>query len=365
MSVFSILLFLAILLVLVLVHEFGHFAVAKLTNMRVDEFAFGFPPTIFSIKKGETKYAINSLPLGGYVAIWGENGDPDTIAKTHPRAFNNRPWWAKAAVLIAGVFMNMVLALVIFVFISHGEVTISTDNPEYGSRVKNTSLLVVDAAKESPAYKAGIVPGSTILRVTSAGRVADLSTATSLVSFIGAHGNDAITITYRHMDGFTATTTIMAVYGIVPEKKAIGISLDTVGTVKTTWKEALSLGYERTKDITLLTVDGLKMLVQMLFRGESVIESLSGPVGIAKMVGETSEYGSNAVLTLIAVLSINLAVFNILPFPALDGGRLIVVTIEAIIRKRIPFRYYSWLNVASFVLLILLLVVVTIHDFKV
>jgi regulator of sigma E protease len=365
MSVTTIILFLAILLVLVLVHEFGHFAVAKLTNMRVDEFAFGFPPTIFSIKKGETKYAINSLPLGGYVAIWGENGDPDDHAKHHPRAFNNRPWWAKALVLIAGVTMNMLLALFIFIAISYGEVKVSVDDPLYGTRVKDAHIMVIDASKESPAYKAGITPGSTIVRISSVGHVADLRTATSVIAFIGAHSNDPITVTYKHLDGYIATTTVMAVYGIVPEKKAIGVSLDSVGVVDTSFLEALRIGWDRTVDITLMTLDGLKSLLVMIFKGENVISSLSGPVGIAKIVGETSEYGHTAVLTLIAVLSINLAIFNILPFPALDGGRLIVVTIEAIIRRKIPFKYYSWLNVISFAFLIILLVVVTIHDFKI
>src|SRR3989344_3063366 len=115
MSTFAVILFLFIILVLVIVHEFGHFIVAKWTNMRVDEFAFGFPPRIFAKKIGETLYAVNALPLGGYVSIWGENGEPNDEAKNHPRAFGNRPWWAQLLVLVAGVTMNMLLALIIFI----------------------------------------------------------------------------------------------------------------------------------------------------------------------------------------------------------------------------------------------------------
>ena len=122
MSISAIVLFVVILLVLVVVHEFGHFIVAKLTGMRVDEFAFGFPPRIFAKKFGETTYAINAIPLGGYVSIFGENGSDDDKkehgATTHPRAFGNRPWWAQLLVLIAGVTMNMALALFIFIIIS-------------------------------------------------------------------------------------------------------------------------------------------------------------------------------------------------------------------------------------------------------
>ena len=188
MSISAILLFVLILLILVIVHEFGHFIVAKLTNMRVDEFAFGFPPRIFGKKIGETTYAINALPLGGYVSIWGENGSDEDKkahgAATHPRAFGNRPWWAQLLVLIAGVTMNMALALVIFISISYGTISISADDDVFGSRIKNSTLIVTEVSKESPAFKAGIIPGSTILKVVSDRTDAPLTTATSLINFI-------------------------------------------------------------------------------------------------------------------------------------------------------------------------------------
>ncbi|MBP6888164.1 MAG: site-2 protease family protein [Candidatus Pacebacteria bacterium] len=368
MSISAILLFIAILIVLVIVHEFGHFVVAKLTGMRVDEFAFGFPPRIFAKKIGETVYAFNAIPLGGYVSIWGENGSDedkkDNGASTHPRAFGNRPAWAQLLVLVAGVTMNMVLALLIFIFISYGEVRISTDDPIYGHRVKNAELIVVDISKESPAFKAGVVPGSTITSVTSLGKKASIVTATSVISFIEKNQNSTFTIGYRTPDGQSKETSIAAVYGIVPDKKALGVALDTIGTMKTTLGESFVLGFERTVTMTELTALGLVDVISSLFNGDNVIDSLSGPVGIAKIVDETSNYGYVAVLTLVAILSINLAIFNILPLPALDGGRIVVVLIETIFRKKIPFNYYSWVNVAGFFLLILLLVVVTVHDLK-
>jgi regulator of sigma E protease len=368
MTISAILLFILILLVLVIVHEFGHFIVAKATNMRVDEFAFGFPPRIFGKKIGETTYAVNSIPLGGYVSIFGENGSEEDKkehgALHHPRAFGNRPWWAQLLVLIAGVTMNMVLAFFIFVFISYGNVQMSADDPIFGHRVKDTVLMTTEVSKESPAFKAGIVPGSIILKVTNVGTEANLSTATSLITFIAAHQNTPFTITYRSPDGLKKVTTVAAVYGIVPDKKALGIGLDQIGTVSTTFQEALSLGYERTVTITEMTIDGLATVFTSAFNGNSVLQSLSGPVGIARIVGETSEYGYVAVLTLVAVLSINLAIFNILPLPALDGGRIVVVLIETVLRKKVPFKYYSWVNVLGFGLLMLLLIVVTINDIK-
>jgi regulator of sigma E protease len=149
----------------------------------------------------------------------------------------------------------------------------------------------------------------------------------------------------------------------VPEKKVVGIQVGAVGYVSTSFIEAIQLGFERTYDMTLMTFDGLKTLViSAVHRDGTVLNSLSGPIGIAKIVGETSAYGLGPILTLIAILSINLAIFNILPLPALDGGRVVVVLVEAISRKKVPLKYYSWLNLAGFALLLLLLVVVTVHD---
>jgi len=362
MSVTSIILFFVVLLLLVIVHEFGHFIVAKWVKMRVDEFAFGFPPRLFSKKKGETTYSINALPLGGYVSIWGENGEPDDEAKHHPRAFSNRPKWAQILVLVAGVAMNMLLAWIIFIGISFGKVQMSTDDPVYGARIKDPVIMVIDAAPDSPAFRAGIVPGSIITKLTSGGAVSDLKTATSVIAFINAHQNDSFSISYTKPDGVKTSTEVAAVYGIVPDKKALGISLDTIGIVHTTLLEAMKIGTAHTYNMTTLTLGGLWSLVTSIGKGESVLQSLAGPIGIARIVGETSQYGFAALLSLIAILSINLAVFNALPLPALDGGRVVVVLLEAISRKRIPFKYYSWINIIGFAALMLLLVVVTVHD---
>ena len=364
MSIVTILLFLLILLILVIVHEFGHFIVAKMTNMRVDEFAFGFPPKLYSKKKGETKYVINALPLGGYVSIWGENGEVNDEAKNHHRAFGNRPYWAQLAVLFAGVFMNLVLAWVIFIGTSYGKTEISKSDIDYGPKIKSTYLVVMDASPNSPAFKAGIVPGTTILKVSNGNKDAHLTDATSLINFITENENDPFTIIYKNNNGVTASTTISAVYGIVPNKKAIGISVDEVGIFNANIIDAIKIGTSQTYNITALTINGLHTLATSLLKGESVISSLSGPIGIAKVVGQTSNYGYKAILTLVAILSINLAIFNVLPLPALDGGRIVVVLAETILRKKIPIKYYSWVNAIGFILLILLLVVVTIHDVK-
>ena len=362
MSVSALILFIIILLALVIVHEFGHFIAAKWVGMRVDEFAFGFPPRLFAKKKGETTYAVNALPLGGYVSIWGENGEPDDEAKTHPRAFGNRPKWAQIVVLLAGVTMNMVLALLIFIGLSFGKVQMSTSDPEYGSRVKDAAIMVVDAAPNAPAYLAGIVPGSVIEKIVSAGVVAPLTSAEAVIAFIGKHQNDAFTVTYVKPDGVRETTTVAAVYGIIPDKKALGISVDSVGYVHTGIGEAIKIGSYQTYDITKQTIQGLWGLVTSIGEGKGVLDSLSGPIGIAQVVGKTSSYGYHAIFLLIAVLSVGVAIFNILPVPALDGGRVIIVLLEAIARRKIPFTVQMKLNTIGMSLLLLLFVVVTFND---
>jgi regulator of sigma E protease len=267
-------------------------------------------------------------------------------------------------VLIAGVTMNMLLALCLFIGISYGTVQVSVDDPVFGARVTKSYIMVTEVSKESPAFKAGIVPGSIILSMKSNGEDAKLTTATSLITFISKNQNNAFAITYRTPNGEDKKTTVAAVYGILENKKALGIAVEQVGEVKTTFLEAVELGYTKTVTMTSMTFTGLKDVLTSAFSGKNVIDSLSGPVGIAKIVGETSEYGYVAVLTLVAVLSINLAIFNALPLPALDGGRIVVVLIESIIRKKVPFKYYSWVNVVGFSLLLLLLIIVTIHDLK-
>lgn len=359
-----IVLFFVILLVLVVVHEFGHFIAAKLTGMRVDEFAVGFPPRIYGKKYGETTYAINALPLGGYVSIYGENSEHDE-AKRDPRAFGNRPAWAQLVTLSAGVIMNMVLALAIFIGLSYGNVQVSVDDPIYGARATNTVLMVVDAHPESPAFKAGIVPGSVVTSLGNGQTQATLTTATSAIKFIADHQHDPLAIEYVTPDGTRHDTVIAAVYGLVPNKKAIGVTFDVRGIVTTTPLEAISLGTEKTVSFTTLTLAALSELVKSIFQGENVIESLSGPIGIARIVTNTSTYGVEALLTLVAILSINLAIFNALPIPALDGGRFVIVVGEALVRRKLPYKYLAGSNAVGIILLLILVIVVTIKDIMV
>ena len=366
MSIISILIFIIILLVLVMVHELGHFVVAKLTGCRVDEFAFGFPPTLWKKKIGETEYKLNALPIGGYVKIWGEDGG-ETNDK---RVFSNRPKWAQILVLVAGVTMNWLLAFIIFFIIAKSNALVSVDDPLYKGKVKDTQLVITDVNKKSPAYYAGIRPGYVVSSIDVKGEngnvlnKADISTGDNTKDFFNKNIDNNITINWTngHDKG---VSTVTGVYGINKDKKAIGISFEVLGHLSLGFGDSIDKAWNDTKIYTVLTLRGLVDLgIGILHANKEVLNSLSGPVGIARVVGEQTQSGSASnIFLLSAILSINLAVFNLLPFPALDGGRILMVLYEMVTRKKINMNKAALINSVGFVILLLLIVVVTINDF--
>ncbi len=355
----SIILFIIILLVLVMVHELGHFTVAKLTGCRVDEFSFGFPPTIWKRKWGETEYKLNAIPIGGYVKIWGEDGSNNT----DKRVFSNKPKWVQLSVLFAGVMMNWLLAFFIFFAMARGDALMSAHDTTYGDRVVDAKLIILNVDKKSPAYVSGIRSGYSVSRLSADNNVADITDADKVKDFFNKNIDKDIKIEWRH-DNDKGVSTVTGVYGIINDKKAIGISFDVIGNIKLGFVESVKYAANNTYVYTKLTVLGLVDLVKGIVAADrQVLDNISGPVGIAKTVGDQAKEGSMSnIFALIAVLSINLAVFNLLPFPALDGGRIIMVIYEALTRKKIKHNISAIINGVGFLLLILLIVIVTIND---
>ncbi len=358
MSLFSIFIFIIILLALVIVHEAGHFFAAKALGVRVDEFAFGFPPKLFSKKFGETEYVFNSLPLGGYVKIHGEEGGEVTHDK---RSLASKPWWAQLIVLLAGVTMNIVFAFVLLVIISFGTVTVGEDDTLF-ARASEKKLIVTDVLEGSPAAKAGLTGGDEILSLSTKGSPIMPETTADAISFI-QKADEPVTITYQDEKGTNNTITIAPVYGIVKDKKAIGVGLMSEGVVKLNLFDALKQGAHELVYRTKLVVFGVGNLFSELFKGHSVMNQLVGPVGIIKEVHKAELIGFDIVLSLAAMLSINLAVLNILPFPALDGGRAVIVLGETIARRKMNKKFFANLNAFGFIFLMIVSVVVIIKDF--
>lgn len=358
----NILIFFIILLVLVLVHEFGHFSMAKKFGIRVDEFGFGFPPKLFGIKKGETEYTFNLLPIGGFVKIFGENPDDEnTNGPDRDRSFVHKPRWQQAIVLVAGVVANFLLAWLFFSVGFMSGLPTSVGSEAQGSTLSDVNLVVVSVAKESPAELAGLKSGDKITSIRSDKEsVSDINPG-SLKSFIASHENKEIEIGYIRGKGAEVSETKIIPKDVDGEPK-IGISMDMIGTAKLPFFASFWEGAVLTGSITKSTALGLFSLVFDAIRGQGSLDGVAGPVGMVGIVGDAYEFGLVYLLSFAALISINLGIINLLPFPALDGGRLFFLLIEKIKGSRIKPNIANTANAIGFSILILLMVFITYND---
>ncbi len=363
----TVVLFIIVLVLLIIAHEFGHFIAAKATGMRVDEFGIGLPPKAagWKPKRSETEYTLNWLPFGGFVRIWGEDMDEESGADTgkdNGRQFGKRPKWAQALTLIAGVTAN---ALVAWVLLSVGFMTglpMSVETAPESANVEEVGLTILSVLEDSPADTAGIMPGDVITALTTDTHALQNIALTSDVSdFIVAHGDEEITVLYKRL-GEPATLTVTPEKGITEGRPAIGITMDMVGTVSLPFFAAFWEGLKATWGLLVMITVGFVALITDIFKGTADLSSVAGPVGIAGMFGSATEFGVAYVLYFVAFISANLAVLNLLPFPALDGGRLLFVLIEAIKGSAINPKIAGALNSIGFAALMLLILVVTWQD---
>lgn len=325
MIIYAILIF----CLLIFVHEFGHFIVAKATGIRVNEFALGMGPLIFHYKWGETDYSLRALPIGGYCKMEGEDEESKDAS-----AFNNKPFWAKAFVVIAGSTMNLILAIVILSL-----VILSVGTPT------NT---IKDLAPNNPAAIAGILPGDEIIKIEDK----NIKEWEDITSAIATSTGETITIVvqrsgerYTFETGVTIADDGRRVIGITPEySKNPG--------------KALVLGTKSTLDMGVRMVD----LIGQLFTGEVSTKSLTGPVGIVYIVGDTAKLGIFYLAQLTALISLNLAIVNMLPFPALDGGRLLFMVIRLFTGKAISDETEGKIHFVGIMLLFGLMIYITFQD---
>jgi len=363
----TLLIFLIVLVVLILVHEFGHFIVAKLSGIRVDEFGIGFPPKLFGKKYGETEYTVNALPIGGFVKIYGEDPTEEQYAGADSeRSFVRKPRYIQAAVLVAGVVMNIVLAFVLYsttymlgmpTAVAEGEVRPYMDTPE---------LYVTSVLPDSPAATT-LQTGDQIVSIARDNSVLtgeDALSPRAVSNFIAQ--SDAQTVTLdivRHGKPLEVTVTPQA--GVVPEspeRAAAGFTLSLVGMERLPFLQALVAGAQNTYQTLVHITVGLGTLAAQVVHGTADLTHVAGPVGIVTMVGDAAALGLSWLLTFTAFISLNLAVINLLPIPALDGGRLVFVIIEGITRRTIKPVIARTVNQVGFVALLLLMVLVTAHD---
>ncbi|MBU6370493.1 MAG: site-2 protease family protein [Patescibacteria group bacterium] len=351
----TVILFIVILAVLVFVHEAGHFMAAKAFGIRVDEFSIGFPPRIFSRQYGETTYAIGAIPFGGFVKIFGEN--PDDAGNPSPRSLANAAKWKQAVVFLAGIAMNFFFAWIL-IAVSFNIGLITSIDGQYAGAAQNPFTLVLSVEQNSPAERAGIAGGDEILSISS-GKATVAHPEPSDIQNIIAGANGAVEIAYRR--GGTTDTVSVTPGATAGSKKAIGVALALAGTVKfgffgSMWQAGKLVAIESWN-----IAGSLVHLVANIFK-VGALDGVAGPVGIASMVGQAESVGLSYLLGFVALISINLAVLNLVPLPALDGGRVFILAIEAVVRRKIQPSLVVWINFAGFALIILLMAVVTYHD---
>ena len=350
-SLITIVLFVLILGVLVLIHEIGHFVTARLAGVRVLEFGVGFPPRAKVLgNRGETLYTLNWLPIGGFVKLEGEDGND----AQDPRSFAAQVLPTKLLILVAGVVMNVVLAFAIFTGIALG------GDPTIGFRVGTVQ-------PDSPAAAAGLRSGDVIASLD--GRYRGAFESTSLLEDLRASAGRTVRLGIEHADGSSSVVnvTLRSQAQIDDQHGALGIERPTATTTSAAIHyavgDAIGVGAQRTADALGLIVDGLGQLGDAIVNRPTQPPPVAGPVGIATQIGDVFwQLGPIITLYVAGILSANLAVVNILPFPPLDGGRMLVITLKRIFGERISLRAERLTYVVGFVFLFAFLIWITGFD---
>jgi len=334
------------ILILIVGHEFGHFISAKLLKMKVEEFGVGLPPKIFGKKKGDTLYSINALPLGGFVRIYGES-EPQAEDN---EAFLNKPFWQKTIVVLSGIVMNFVLAWIFF------SLVLMIGMPNH--------LMVSQVIQNSPAYEAGIKSGDVIQKITIGNvTLTDPIDPEAFVNLVknSPEKNVSLEIT-RKNEKLSIELKKKEVYS--SESGYLGIAVAQIGTTQENFFAALWHGMQESVDLVILMFQTLIALLIGIFHHQNALSGLSGPLGIVAFASQSSFLGVSYLFQILGLVSINLAVINILPIPAFDGGRFLFFLIEKIKGKKISFKIQNAMIGVSFVLLLILMVFVTLQDIK-
>ena len=346
----TILIFILVLSILIFVHELGHFFIAKKMGVRVDEFGFGLPPRLFGKKIGETLYSLNLIPLGGFVKLYGEEHHEIKNKSNIRHAFINKKPWQKTLIIIGGVVGNFLLGWVIISFLF-----------TQGVPVPIKKIIVNKISKGSPADISGLKEKDEILKMIAKGLSINLTTTDDLTTLTKKYAGNSISLFVKRGDKFITIN-------VIPRKKPpvnegpLGISISSYVIKKYPWYKAPVYGLiESLRIIKTIVIELSKTLYQLVTFQKVKVE-VAGPIGIVRFAGSAVKSGANAVLELLALLSFNLGVINIFPFPALDGGRLIFVLFEWITNKKINKNFEKYVNAFGLIILLFLGILISIND---
>ena len=325
---------------LVLVHEWGHFITAKMTGMRVDEFAIGFGPKLLSKRHGETIYSLRAIPLGGFNDIAGMDPENNTAGE---RGFCAKPVLSRMIVILAGATMNFVLPIVLFftIYATLGEGQPATE-PIIGGVIEGMS-----------AQKAGIKEGDEILSVDGQ-NVATWKEFTDKLKNVEAGQN--ISLKFKRGEEINEVT-VSPTYNEQEQRVLVGVQSSVVYEKKSV-AESFTLAIDHTKEITVFMIES----IAKLFQEPNQTENLAGPIGIVQMSGQVAERGFIPLLNFAALLSINLGIINLLPVPVLDGGHFVNLFIEAVRGKPLDAKAVAYTQRVGIALLLMLMLFATKND---
>ncbi len=376
MMVTAIISFIVILGVLVVVHELGHFIVAKLFKVKVDEFGLGFPPRAVGWKRKETIYSLNWIPVGGFVKIQGvAGGEQPTASETSPdlsRSFVSKPRWQRLLILVAGIVMNWVLSAVLLsVSYLVGSEVILSDLP-VGAMVSDRAITVADIEPTAPALSDGLLINDAIISLDGK----SVTTVSEVRDYLGTKQvDDPVAITVRR-DGSAQTIntrlieiTVAATGNIKASTTTntapgIGAYFVETGTMRLPFIQAVRQGTLQTGQYFVGIFAAIGQTLADLVRRQPLAGEISGPLGVASLTYRATKLGWSHVIQFAAILSVNLAVFNLLPIPALDGGRLAFLLVEWVRRRPVDQKVEIIIHNIGYLALLFLILLVTINDVR-
>ena len=356
----TILITIVSILGLLVLHEFGHFIVAKKTGVKVKEFGIGYPPRLFGKKIGETIYSLNLLPFGAFVRIPGESGEKSSLEDY--QSFVGKTIGQRALIMLGGVVSFWIVAVILLSIVFGIGSPQAISDEETGVLV-NPQVQFVAVGSGSPAEKAGLKAGDVIKQLTINNEQLTINKVKDVQEFTETNKGKEITLTIQRGEEVFTTSLVPRISPPAGEG-AMGVALARTAEVSYPWWQCPIKGIEATINLTSSVVTGWANVVRNLIQGEGLPKGVQfvGPVGIGVLVSQAVKVGANYFLQFIAIISIYLAVFNILPIPALDGGKLLFLGIEKIKGRPVNRKIEENITAAFFTLLILLMIFVTIKD---
>jgi regulator of sigma E protease len=346
------------LLVLVILHELGHFFVAKKFNVKVEEFGIGLPPRLFGKKFGETLYSFNLLPFGAFVRLYGEEGEEE---KEKQRSFSQKAIWQRMGIVLGGIVAFWLVAALIFSFLmTVGAPSVVEDST---TTAKNPQVHIAGIAGNSPAQQAGLKAGDIIKQFSVDGSQFPIDKMEQVRKLAEQYKGQEVSLTIQRGK---ETFRIALVPRMNPPngEGPLGISLVRVGLISYPWWQAPFRGIQATIEQSWNVLQGWKIILINLFHEGSLPKGaqLSGPVGILFLFAQAAQNGIPYFLQFLAIIAIYLAFFNALPIPAVDGGKFFFLFLEALRKKPLPRELEQKITFAFFLALIVLFIVVTMKD---